>query len=264
MNEATPLTNSERRDDVAYLAESYSAAARRPTPVLDDEACARYTEGDADDQTRLFFTLLCYGALAAQPAPEAVVESDWRRLVDAGVVERLFDGKFDLRAYAMDPPVSRGDSKGKVIDFMRLAETRDTWSRLLPQPPEPEVVIDVLYAASGGALKSRAFWVVREMRRLGLWHDEALDRFGFVPDGRVRKRAVRMGLIDLPEKADTFADMKAVSRSLHAVMRLNGDDGEAFDLPVSWAAQRCELCDATRMAGCPMPHCRWRRSHTAV
>jgi hypothetical protein len=263
VNEATPLTNSERRDDVAYLAESYSAATRRPAPVLDDEACARYAEGGGADQARLFFTLLCYGALAAQPAPEAVVESDWRRLAEAGVIERVFAGEFELRAYAMDPPVSRSDSKGKIIDFMRLAETRDTWSRLLPEPPEPEVVVDVLYAASGGALKSRAFWVVREMRRLGLWHDEALDRFGFVPDGRVRKRAVRMGLIDLPEKADTFADMKAVSRALHAVMRLNGDGEGAFDLPVSWATQRCELCDAARMASCPMPHCRWRRSHTA-
>ena len=58
------------------------------------------------------------------------------------------------------------------------------------------------------------------MRRYGLWQNEALDRFACVPDGRVRKRAVRMGLIDLPEKADTFADMKAVSRALHAVLRL--------------------------------------------
>ena len=103
---------------------------------------------------------------------------------------------------------------------MRLAETRDTWGRLLPQPPDPDVAVDVLHAASGGALKSRAFWAVREMRRYGLWDDEALDRFACVPDGRVRKRAVRMGLVDLPEKADTFADMKAVSRALHAVLRL--------------------------------------------
>ncbi|HSL95479.1 MAG TPA: hypothetical protein VLA35_06145 [Thermoleophilia bacterium] len=264
MDEATPLTNSERRDDVAYLAESFAAAARRPTPVLDDEACARYAEADADEQAGLFFTLLCYGALAAQPAPEAVVDADWRRFVDADVVGRVFAGEFDLRDYAVDPPVSRSDSKGKIIDFVRLAETRDTWSRLLPQPAEPEVVVDVLYAASGGALKSRAFWVVREMRRLGLWHDEALDRFAFVPDGRVRKRSARMGLIDLPEKADTFADMKAVSRALHAVMRLNGEGAAGYDLPVSWAAQRCELCDAARMASCPVPHCRWRRSHTAA
>jgi len=264
VDQATPLTNSERRDDVAYLAESFAAAARRPAPVLDDEACRRYAEGDADEQARHFFTLLCYGALAAQPAPEAVVDADWRRFVEADVVGRVFAGEFDLRDYALDPPVSRSDSKGKIIDFVRLAETRDTWSRLLPQPAEPEVVVDVLYAASGGALKSRAFWVVREMRRLGLWHDEALDRFAFVPDGRVRKRAVRMGLIDLPEKADTFADMKAVSRALHAVMHLDGDGAEGFDLPVSWAAQRCELCDAARMASCPMPHCRWRRSHAAA
>ncbi len=84
------------------------------------------------------------------------------------------------------------------------------------------------------------------MRRYGLWLDAALDRFACVPDGRVRKRAVRMGLIDLPEKADTFADMKAVSRALHAVMRLGEAPDEAFDLPVSMAAQRCEICDPTR------------------
>jgi hypothetical protein len=263
VEEATPLTNRERRDDVAYLLESYAASSKRPTPVLDDEACEHFAAGDEAEQAKLFFTLLCYGALAAQPAPEAVVDSDWRRLLAAEVVERVFAGEFDLRAYAMDPPVSRGDSKGKIIDFTRLAETRDTWARLLPQPAEPEVVVDVLYAASGGALKSRAFWVAREMRRLGLWHDEGLDRFAFVPDGRVRKRSVRIGLIDLPEKADSFADMKAVSRALHAVMRLGGDGDGAYDLPLSAAAQRCELCDAARMASCAMPHCRWRRGHAA-
>ena len=131
--------------------------------------------------------------------------------------------------------MSRNDSKGKVIDFARLAEARDTWSRLLPQPDDPDVAVDVLHAASGGALKSRAFWAVREMRRHGLWQDEALDRYACVPDGRVRKRAVRMGLIDLPEKADTFADMKAVSRALHAVLRLGEAPDDAFDLPVSTA-----------------------------
>ena len=93
------------------------------------------------------------------------------------------------------------------------------------------MAVDVLHAASGGALKSRAFWAVREMRRYGLWDDEALDRYACVPDGRVRKRAVRMGLVDLPEKADTFADMKAVSRALHAVLRLGESPDGCFDLP---------------------------------
>jgi hypothetical protein len=55
--------------------------------------------------------------------------------------------------------------------------------------------------------------------------------------------------------------MKAVSRALHAVMRLGEAPDEAFDLPISMAAQRCEICDAARMASCPMPHCRWRREH---
>src|SRR5665647_1233912 len=180
---------------------------------------------------------------------------------EQGVDDALFADEFDLKRYALDPPVSRNDSKGKVIDFTRLAEARETWSRLLPQPADPDVAVDVLHAASGGALKSRAFWAVREMRRYGLWHDDALDRFACVPDGRVRKRAVRMGRIDLPEKADTFADMKAVSRALHAVLRLGEAPDGVFDLPISMSGQRCEIWDAARMAACPIPHCRWRREH---
>ena len=261
MNESTTLTNRERRENVAFLGQAFAAAQRLPAEVLDAEARDRFSGGEPGDQAEVFYKLLCYGVLAAQPAPEAVVDADWRRLESAGTADAMLAGDFDLARYALDPPVSRSDSKGKIIDFARLAQSRDTWSRLLPQPPDPDVAVDVLHAASGGALKSRAFWTVREMRRYGLWHDAALDRFACVPDGRVRKRAVRMGLIDLPEKADTFADMKAVSRALHAVLRLGEAPDETFDLSVSMAAQRCEICDAARMAACPMPHCRWRREH---
>ena len=172
MNESTTLTNRERRENVAFLGQAFLAAQKLPAEILDAEQRDRFTS-DEQEQSRLFYTLLCYGALAAQPAPESVVDADWRRLGDAGVVDALFSGEFDLKRYALDPPVSRNDSKGKIIDFVRLAETRDTWGRLLPQPPDPEVAVDVLHAASGGALKSRAFWAVREMRRYGLWDDEA-------------------------------------------------------------------------------------------
>ncbi len=261
MNATTTLTNRERREDVAFLSQAYTDGGPRPTEVLDDAERERFATAEPAEQASLFFKLLCHGALSAQPAPEAVIDADWRRLVAAGVLDELYDGTFDLARYALDPPVSRSDSKGKVIDFTRLAATRETWARLLPEPADPDVAVDVLHAASGGALKSRAFWAVREMRRYGLWQSEALDRFACVPDGRVRKRAVRIGLIDLPEKADTFADMKAVSRALHAVLRLGDAPPAAFDLPISAAAQRCELCDAARMASCPMPHCRWRREH---
>jgi hypothetical protein len=260
VNESTTLTNRERRENVAFLSQAFAADPHLPAEILDPDERARFLAGP-EEQGGIFFKLLCYGALAAQPAPESVVDADWRRMEAAGVVDALFAGEFDLKRYALDPPVSRNDSKGKIIDFLRLAETRDTWGRLLPQPPDPEVAVDVLHAASGGALKSRAFWAVREMRRYGLWEDEALDRFACVPDGRVRKRAVRMGLVDLPEKADTFADMKGVSRALHAVLRLGESPDGCFDLPVSMADQRCEVCDAARMAACPMPHCRWRREH---
>jgi len=264
VNETTTLTNRERRENVAFLVQAAASSGRQPADVLDAEARADFASGDADQQARLFFKLLCYGALAAQPAPETIIDADWRRLETAGVTDALFDDSFDLRRYALDPPVSRSDSKGKIIDFTRLAETRSAWMNLLPEPPDPDVAVDVLHAASGGALKSRAFWAVREMRRYGLWHDPALDRFACVPDGRVRKRAVRMGLVDLPEKADTFADMKAISRALRAVMDLGEAPESSYDLPISMAAQRCEVCDAERMASCPLPHCRWRREHTAA
>ncbi len=197
MNESTTLTNRERRENVAFLGQVFAASPHLPSDVLDAEDRRRFLETPAE-QSRLFFRLLCYGVLAAQPAPEAVVDADWNRLRDAGVVDAMFADDLNFKRYAMDPPVSRSDSKGKIIDFMRLAETRDSWSKLLPQPADPEVAVDVLHVASGGALKSRAFWAVREMRRCGLWENEALDRFACVPDGRVRKRAVRMGLIDLP------------------------------------------------------------------
>lgn len=264
MNDSTNLTNRERRENVAFLVQYAVGSGQSPSDALTSDERQSFVGTDSVEQSRLFFKLLCYGALAAQPAPDSVVEADWRRLETAGVADGLFSGEFDLGRYALDPPVSRGDSKGKVVDFTRLAQTREVWSQLLPQPPDADVAVDVLHAASGGALKSRAFWVVREMRRYGLWHDEALDRFACVPDGRVRKRAVRMGLIDLPEKADTFADMKAISRALHAVLRLGDAPVEVFDLPISMAAQRCELCDAERMATCPLPHCRWRRENAAV
>jgi hypothetical protein len=261
VNESTTLTNRERGENVAFLVQSHAASGRQPSDVLDLDERESFIDADADHQAGAFFKLLCYGVLAAQPAPESVVDADWRRLDTAGVIDALVDGTFDLTRYAMDPPVSRSDSKGKIIDFTRLAETRDLWARLLPQPPDADVAVDVLHASSGGALKSRAFWAVREMRRYGLWVDDALDRFACVPDGRVRKRAVRMGLIDLPEKADTFADMKSVSRALHAVMRLGDAPADCFDLPISMASQRCEACDSERMATCPIPHCRWRREH---
>ncbi len=264
MNESTTLTNRERRENIAFLVQAWSAHGRRPAEVLDSDERESLATGDLGAQTAVFFKLLCYGALAAQPAPEAVIDADWHRLETAGVIDTLFAGEFDLQRYALDPPVSRSDSKGKIIDFTRLSETRDTWRSLLPQPSDPDVAVDVLHASSGGALKSRSFWVVREMRRAGLWNDGALDRFACVPDGRVRKRSVRMGLIDLPEKADTFADMKAVSRALHAVTHLGEAPSGTFDLPISMAAQRCELCDAARMAACPIPHCRRRRELSAA
>ncbi len=55
--------------------------------------------------------------------------------------------------------------------------------------------------------------------------------------------------------------MKAVSAGLYAALGLGGNGSRShFDLPVSAAEQRCEVCDRQRMAECPMPHCRHRRS----
>ena len=260
MNESTTLTNRERRENVAFLGQAFLAAQKLPAEILDAEQRDRFTS-DESEQNGLFYTLLCYGALAAQPAPESVVDADWRRLGDAGVVDALFAGEFDLTRYALDPPVSRNDSKGKVIDFIRLSETRDIWGRLLPQPPDPDVAVDVLHAASGGALKSRAFWAVREMRRYGCG---TTRRWTASPASRTAGCAsapCAWACVDLPEKADTFADMKAVlPRPARGAAPGESPDG-CFDLPISMADQRCEVCDAARMAACPMPHCRWRREH---
>jgi hypothetical protein len=254
-----PLTNEQRRSIVAYLVNAYAASDRRPHDVLDDEARRSFIEGGAAEQRRVFFTLLCYAALAAQPAPEPVVHADWQRFVSAGLIDQVYDGSFDLARFAVSPAVSRSDSRGKVIDFVRLAERRQAWSQLLPRPADPVEVVDVLHAASGGTLKSRAFWTVREMIRYGLWPANGLTRSAFLPDGRVRKRATRMGLVDLPENADRLDDMKAVSAALHAVTGLAGPDARSlFDLPISLASVRCEICDTTRMATCPVPCCRWR------
>ena len=189
------------------------------------------------------------------------MRADWQRLRAAGLPDDIFDRRFDIERFAAAAPVARTDSKGRVIDFVRLSETRDVWARLLPWPADPATVVDVLYACSGGALKSRAFWVVREMIRAGLWQPAGLDRFACVPDGRVRKRAARIGLVDLDEKADAIDDMKAVSAALYAALGLGGNGSRShFDLPLSAAEQRCEMCDRQRMAECPMPHCRHRRA----
>ena len=59
----------------------------------------------------------------------------------------------------------------------------------------------------------------------------------------------------------TIDDMKAVSAALFAALGLGGNGSRShFDLPVSAAEQRCEMCDRQRMAECPMPHCRHRRT----
>lgn len=259
MQQPEPLTNDQRRRNVIHLLEAFQASPAQPFTVLDEDERARFRTGDANEQRRLFFKLLCYGALAAQPAPEPVVVADWQRMLSVGLVDEIYRGTFDLRRFAVSPPVTRSDSKGKVIDFVRLAARAEAWATLLPEPREPAEVIDVLHTASGGVLKSRAFWVVREMLRYGLWQSDSLARSAFFPDGRVRKRAARIGLIDLPEAADRLDDMKAVSQALHAVMGLAGNGARAhYDLPISLAPVRCEVCDSARLAACSMPSCRRR------
>ena len=54
--------------------------------------------------------------------------------------------------------------------------------------------------------------------------------------------------------------MKAARRALHAVLGLAGNGARRAARPAGQLAdQRCEICDAARMAGCPTPHCRFRR-----
>ena len=99
VNHATTLTNTRAPQNWSRSwSDRYQASARRPADVLDDDERRRFAAGDAREQRRLFFKLLCYGALSAQPAPEAVVAADWQRLVGAGVLDDVFDGSFDLGA----------------------------------------------------------------------------------------------------------------------------------------------------------------------
>lgn len=275
MNESTTLTNRERRENVAFIGQVWLSGHIDPpfTPLayasdtthgvytkredLGPNIYQRHVSVDSED----FFTLLCYHVLRQQPAPASVIEADWRRFIDAGVISELWSADFDLTRFALDPPVCRQDSKGKLIDFVRIRETVSVWQRLLPTPPDTDVAVDVLHAASGGALKSQAFCVIRDMVQAGYWTDENLLRFAMNPGSKTRKRAIRMGLIDLPEKADTFADMKAVSRAMHAVLRLGESPKMAFSDTIEFNEFKCEVCDAARMASCPVPHCRWRREH---
>jgi hypothetical protein len=242
------LTNRERREDVAFLAHAARDVEPPYTPL------SRWTGEPLSAYG--FFTTLCYHALAAQPAPAAVVEADWLRLEHAGVIEALWAGTFDVVRFALDPPTPRVDSKAAVLTFVRLAAMRDTWTRLLPTPNDPDVAVDVLHAVSGGMLKAQAFAVVGDMVRHGHWPAEMM-RYGMTPTGRLRKRVSRPGLVDLPETADTFADLKAFSRATHAVMRLADVTPSAH--VILGTTIRCELCDPARMAACPMPHCKRRR-----
>jgi len=259
MNDITILNSRERRENVLFLAEAWKSkgSTRSYSPIEDDAG---------QGESFALFKDLCFHILATQPAPPAVFEADWRRFMDAGTIYAIYDDSFEIKRYAMDPPVLRQDSKGKVIDFIRVATAIPTLERLLPQPTDPDVTADVLYAISGGALKSHAFAVVSDMLRAGRWSDPDLYRFSFTADGRLRKRTVRMGLTDLPEKADTFADMKAFNRAIHAIVKMSlGDDLQYLHTDLFMKTIpiiRCEICDAARMASCPLPHCRWRREHT--
>jgi hypothetical protein len=258
MNEITILNNRERTENTLFLAEAWKSLGRpRSYSPLEDSG--------ALEPSFALFKDVCFHILATQPAPPAVYEADWRRLMSADTIEEVYDDSFEIKRYAMDPPVWRQDSKGKVIDFIRVATAIPTLERLLPEPSDPDVTADVLHAVSGGALKSHAFAVVSDMLRAGRWTDPDLYRFSYTIDARLRKRTVRMGLTDLPEKADTFADMKAFNRAVHAIVRLSTDDDPQYQhsdlfthtVPII----RCEICDAARMASCPLPHCRWRREH---
>lgn len=268
MNDSTVLTNRERRENVAFLYQAWLAAdSPRHTTTIDAPTtcpcCGQLRPATESEAARSLFFELCYLALSQQPAPASVVDADWRRLLDAGVPDAIWEEEFSIERFAVDPPVARPNSKGKVIDMVRLSATRQVWRRLIPEPADPDVAVDVIHAASGGALKSKAFAAIRAMLLAGEWTDENLERFAVEPSPTLRKRAIRIGLIDLPEKADTFADLKAVSRATRAVLRLGEVPALVFDEPITLSQViKCEVCDAARMARCPVPHCRRRREHT--
>ena len=129
METQAPLTNTERRDDVLFLVQRYEASEPRPAELLDDDEKRRFLAGDAHTQRRLFYRLLCYGALAAQPAPEALVRADWQRLRAAGLPDDIFDRRFDIERFAAAAPVAR------LAAPCRQAQTRPPRTEPSPLPP---------------------------------------------------------------------------------------------------------------------------------
>ena len=159
-------TKSARRTSPSCSRRTH-AAGHVPADVLDADERQRFLTGEPPTSS-VFFKLLCYGVLAAQPAPEAVVDADWARLLGCRRGRRHV--RRQLRPQALRPRPAGVAQRQQGQDHRLHAPRPRRATRgaaCCPQPADPDVAVDVLHAASGGALKSRAFWVVREMRRSG-------------------------------------------------------------------------------------------------
>ena len=249
------LTNRERRENMAFLYQDWVSRGS----IRSYSSLPQYSDGfDCDS----LFMEMAYQIFASQKGvAESVILQDWERMKPT--LEKLLDNTFSIEAYALDPPVFRNVSSAKIIDLIRLQATRETWERLSPAPTDADIVVDVLHASTGGALKARAFQVVHNMRLDGRWTDEVLDRYSYMPTTNVRLRAGRMGLVDLPTNETRFADLKSWSRALCAIANLSGVPVHCGVDPILKSRTiRCERCDASYMACCPVPHCRYRRSNS--
>ncbi len=245
---------------MAFLGQAFLAAQKLPAEILDAEQRDRFTS-DESEQSRLFYTLLCYGALAAQPAPESVVDSDWRRLGDAGVVDALFAGEFDLKSLRARPAGLAQRQQGQD-------------HRLHPSRRDARYLGPAAAAAAGpGRRRGRP---ARRLRRgaqvprlLGGPRDAPVRPVGRRGAGPLRLRARRAGA-QAGRAHGTGGPAgegrhfrRHEGRLARAPCRAPAGRiaGRLLRPPVSMADQRCEVCDAARMAACPMPHCRWRREH---
>ena len=123
---------------------------RLPAEVLDDDEPRPLLRRRAQATGRLFYRLLCYGALAAQPAPEAVVDADWRRLRSGRPARRhARPATSTSRATPSTRPCRAATARARSSTSCASTETRDIWSRLLPRPADPDVAVDVLHACLG-------------------------------------------------------------------------------------------------------------------
>jgi len=126
----------ERKDNVTFCSRrTRPAATCRQTCSTPRSASGSSTWSRRPARGLLQAALLRRTGRAA--GAESIVHADWLRLLGAASCTTCSSIASTSAATHSIRRSPRGDSKGKVIDFVRLSETRATWASLLPEPPDP-------------------------------------------------------------------------------------------------------------------------------